>query len=201
MDNCTSNAWIDWPCNQKSPLAQFFQGTPYMVRPRTEDLHVWWLGPMGIGQCCIAGGSNHGRESSQEKSMKKRENNIYKTSTSSIKTCISTSHRHQHNSLLFFFLLPLFLSHDTIHYRTLAKPAKLKFCFNLDCHSCGIQEHRNADSQSQHDRFADLKSRRARLVVPNAVAPFWKRGHDWKKGYDWSNQQNLLRGRTFGTEG
>lgn len=107
----------------------------------------------------------------------------------------------QFSSLLSFSCCHFFFSHDTIHYRTLAKPAKLKFCFNLDCHSCGIQEHRNADSQSQHDRFAELKSRRARLVVTNAVAPFWKRGLVWKKGYDWSNQQNLLRGRTFGAEG
>ena len=138
----------------------------------------------------------------RKQSMKKRENNIYETSTSSIKTCISTWYRI--STILFstfFFLLPLFVSHDTIHYRTFAKPAKLKFCFNLDCHSCGIQEHRNADGQSQHDRFAELKSRRARLVVTNAVAPFWKRGLVWKKGYDWSNQQNLLRGRTFGAEG
>ena len=79
-----------------------------MVRPSTEDLHVCWLGPMGIGQCCIAGGSNHGCESSQEKSMKKRENNIYKTSTSSIKTFSSSSFSFSsYHVLSFFFLFPM----------------------------------------------------------------------------------------------
>ena len=173
-----------------------------MVRPSTEDLHVWCLGPMGIGQCCIAGGSNHGRESSHGKKYEEKGEQYLQNQHQLNQNLYQHLEPHQHNSLLFFFfLLPLFVSHDTIHYRTLAKPAKLKFCFNLDCHSCGIQEHRNADGQSQHDRFADLKSRRARLVVTNPVAPFWKRGLVWKKGYDWSNQQNLLRGRTFGAEG
>lgn len=76
-----------------------------MVRPSTEDLHVWWLGPMGIGQCCIAGGSNHGCESSQETKYEEKREQYLRNQHQLNQNLHQHLEPHQHNSLLYFLFL------------------------------------------------------------------------------------------------